>query len=70
MPNVMVALLNVGGGRPVLNAAVWLAPTARLPCSNAGNRTAQDSEEGILHLAKFRYGATAAETVYIVYQPR
>jgi len=23
--------------RPVLNAAVWLTPTTRVPCSNAGN---------------------------------
>jgi len=45
MPNVMVALLNVGGGRPVLNAAVWLAPTARLPCSNFASRKAQDLED-------------------------
>jgi len=31
--------------RPVLNAAVWLAPTARLPCSNAANGTVQDLED-------------------------
>jgi len=30
--------------RPVLNAAVWLAATARVPCSNAANRRAQDLE--------------------------
>ena len=27
---------------PVLNTAVWFAPTARLPCSNTANRRAQD----------------------------
>jgi len=31
--------------RPVLNATVWLAPTARLPYSNAANRRAQDLED-------------------------
>jgi len=35
MPNVMAALPNIGG--PLLNAAVWLTPTARVPCSNAAN---------------------------------
>jgi len=50
---------------------VWLAPTARLPCSNTANRRAQDLEDAkwILHLPKFRYGATAAENVHILYQP-
>jgi len=61
MPNVMVVLPNIG---------VWFAPTARVPCSNAANRRAQDLEDAnwILHLAKFRYGATAAKNVYIVYR--
>ena len=31
--------------RPVLNAAVWLAPSARVPCSNAANKRAQDLED-------------------------
>jgi len=31
--------------RPVLNAAVWLVPTARVSCSNAANRRAQDLED-------------------------
>jgi len=26
-----------GRWRPLLNAAVWLTPTARVPCSNAAN---------------------------------
>ena len=47
--------------RPVLmqRRKVWLASTARLPCSNAANRRVQDLEDAkrILHLAKFRYGA-------------
>jgi len=53
--------------RLVLDARkVWLAATARLPCSNAANRRAQDLKDAkwILHLAKFRYGATAAESVH------
>ena len=33
MPNVMVALPNIGGA--LFNAAVWLTPTTRVPCSNA-----------------------------------
>jgi len=33
MPNVMAALPNIGGA--LLNAAVWLTPTTRVPCSNA-----------------------------------
>jgi len=32
MPNVMAALPNIGG--PLFNAAVWLTPTTRVPCSN------------------------------------
>jgi len=58
--------------RPVLNAAKIGSHTL-LDCllrSNAANRTVQDLEDTkwILHLAKFRYGATAAKNVYIVYQ--
>jgi len=34
MPNVMAALPNTGGV-PLFNAAVWLTPTTRVPCSNA-----------------------------------
>ena len=33
MPIVMAALPNT----PLLNAAVWLRPTTRVPCSNAAN---------------------------------
>jgi len=33
MPNVMVALPTTG----LFNAAVWLTPTIRVPCSNAAN---------------------------------
>ena len=35
MPNVMAALLNIGRWRPLFNAAVWLMPATRVPCSNA-----------------------------------
>ena len=36
MPNVMAALPNIGGWwRRLFNAAVWLTPTTRVPCSNA-----------------------------------
>ena len=33
MPNLMAALLNIGGA--LSNAAVWPTPTTRVPCSNA-----------------------------------
>ena len=37
MPNVMVALLNIGGAMApsVQRRKVWLTPTTRMPCSNA-----------------------------------
>ena len=62
MPNMTVALPHIGG-------ALWSTPqslpTARLPCSNAANRRAQDLEDAkwILHLSKFRYGAMAFYTL-------
>ena len=34
MPNVMAALLNIGGAS-VQRRKVWLRPTTRVPCSNA-----------------------------------
>jgi len=34
MPNVMVALPNIGGAS-VQRRKVWLTPTTRVPCSNA-----------------------------------
>ena len=34
MPNVMAALLNIGGAS-VQRRKVWLTPTTRVPCSNA-----------------------------------
>ena len=34
MPNVMAALLNIGGPS-VQRRKVWLTPTTRVPCSNA-----------------------------------
>ena len=34
MPNVMVALPNIGGAS-VQRRKVWLTPTTRMPCSNA-----------------------------------
>jgi len=74
MPNVMVAQPNIGG------ALCWKPQSlAHAHCSsavqyNAANRRPQDLEDAkwILHLAKFRYGATTTENVlgYIVYQPR
>ena len=71
MPNLMVALQNIGGAL-CSTRKVWLAATAGLPGSNSANRRAQDLEDAkwMLHLAKFRYGVTAAENVDIVYQPR
>jgi len=33
MPNVMVALLNIGGA--LCSTPVWLVPAAGVPCSNA-----------------------------------
>jgi len=71
MPNVMVALPNIGGALCSTRKA-WLAPSAEVPYSNAANGRAQDLEDAnwILHLPKFRHGATAAESVYIAYQPR
>jgi len=34
MPNVMAALPNIGGAS-VQGRKLWLAPTTRVPCSNA-----------------------------------
>jgi len=51
--------------RRMLNAAVWLAPTARVPCSNhasIGKCKTWRTQGEFLHLAKFRYGAIAAES--------
>jgi len=54
--------------RPLLNAAVWLTPTARMPCSNAANIGERKTWTQVnLHLAKCRYGATACQNVYIMY---
>jgi len=71
MPNVVVALPNIGGALCSTPESLARAHS-RVPCSNAANRTAQDLEDAkwILHLVKFRYGATAAENVHIVYQLR
>jgi len=35
IPNVMAALPNIGGALPLFNAAVWLTPNTRVPCSKA-----------------------------------
>jgi len=35
MPNVMVALPNVGGALCSTPQSFWLTPTTRMPCSNA-----------------------------------
>jgi len=48
-------------------------PSNRAPSGNAANigeRKTWTQIKWILHLAKFRYGATASKSVYIVYQPR
>jgi len=37
MPNVMAALLNIGGAS-VRRRKVWLTPTTRVPCSNAAKK--------------------------------
>jgi len=56
--------------RPVLNAAKFgwrpLLDCRAVTLPIAERKT---GPKVILHLAKFRYGATAAESVYIVYQP-
>jgi len=36
MPNMMVALPNIGGAR-AQRRKVWLMPAAGVPCSNAAN---------------------------------
>jgi len=35
MPNVMAGCSAEYRWRPLINAAVWLTPTTRVPCSNA-----------------------------------
>jgi len=66
MPNVMVALLNIGGA-VCTSRKVWLASTARVPCSNAANiaqcKTWRKQSE-------FCTWQNSAENVYIDYQPR
>jgi len=44
--------------RPLLNAAVWLTCSARVPCSNAANiGECKDLDaKCLLHLAQFHYG--------------
>ena len=49
------------GSRPLLDCRAVTLPIAE-------HKTWEDAK-WILHLAKFRYGATAAENVYIVFQP-
>jgi len=70
MPNEMVALSNTSGALCAMPQS--FAPTARLLCSNTASRRVQDLEDAkcSLHVSKIRYGATATENVYIVYQPR
>jgi len=57
--------------RTLLNAAVWLTPTARVPCSNAANvgkrKTWTQSE-----LCSWQNSVRdkSPENVYKVYQPR
>jgi len=59
---------------PVLNAAVWLSPTAQflLECCAVMLPIGQCKTwrtQWILQLAKFHNGATVAKNVYIVYSP-
>jgi len=70
MPNLMVALPNIGGAlnaskfgsRPLLDCR---AVTLPYDSAKLGGRKVNFAPG-----KKFRYGATAAENVYIVYQPR
>ena len=45
---------------------VWLTPAAVVPCSDAANIGERKTwtQSAILHMAKFRQGARAAENVY------
>jgi len=58
--------------RPLLNAAVWLTPTTRVPCSNAANigerKTWTQSE--FCTWQNSIMGQEPQKNVYIVYQPR
>jgi len=70
MPNVMAALLNIGGAlcstpQSLADAHYWNA--VQQCCQN---RTVQVLDLRTLHLAKFRYEARTPENVYMVYQPR
>ena len=74
MPNVMIALPNIGRWRPLLNATKfgWWCP---VHCSSAVQylcqyRRTQDLDaKWIFHLSKFHYGTTVSKSVYSV-QPR
>ena len=68
MPNVMAALLNIGGDLCkssvilflVPRCKLWLTPTTQVPCSNPANTGERKLDaRWILQLAKFRYGARA-----------
>jgi len=58
----------------VLNAAKFgscpLLECRAVTLPRAERKTWRTQSEFCMHVAKFRYGATAAENVYIVYQLR
>jgi len=62
MPNVMVALPNIGGGAPsVQRRKVWLTPATRVPCSNAAKT---------LNQLKFAGVPQTNETISAVSRPK
>jgi len=75
MPQVTAAQPNIGGTLcessviPFLvpRCKFWLMPAPGVPCSNAANVGEHKTWDSkwILHLAKFRQGATAPRNVYI-----
>jgi len=70
MPNVMAALLNIGGASAQCRSLAD-APT-RVPCNNAVNIGARKTwmQSEFCTWKKFRYGTRAPENEYMVYQPR
>jgi len=63
VPNRWRAVLNVTkfGSRPLLDCCAVTLPI--------GEHKTWKTQSEFRHLVKFRYGATAAKNVYIVYQP-
>jgi len=61
----MAALSNIGGAL-LSTRKVWLMPASGVPYSDAANIGERKTwtQSAILHMAKFRQGARAAENVY------